>query len=346
MRRLVGLLDPLRVGRFELSNRIVMPPMGLRLSTKRGEVTEGVIEHYSRRAEGLGLVIVEASYITLGGKVVEYQTGIHDDTLIPGLQRLASAIHSFGTPATIQIQHGGCLTKKEITGVEPVAPSSLDDHALAELHISATMPQPVSRSRELTIEEIEALTESFATAAHRAVKAGFDGVELHGAHAYLLNQFLSPLTNKRGDGYGGSLENRMRFPLDVVTKVRKKIDDRLLLYRLGVDHMLRYGFGLDEAKLFARKLSERGVDIIDVSGGLCGDRPPNLQDREGYFVSLAVEIKRVVDTPVIGVGGIVSAKFADDIVRNQQVDLVAVGRALLKDPDWAIKARVHLIGHC
>ena len=165
-----------------------------------------------------------------------------------------------------------------------------------------------------------------------------DAVEIHGAHGFLLSQFLSPLSNKRGDEYGGKLEGRMRFPLRVVTRVKEEVGDLSLLYRLGADDMKPGGLSLGESRVVARKLVERGVDAIDVSGGMMGSRPEALQGTPGYFVPLAEEIKRVVDVPVVGVGGIKTAGFANDVVVKGRVDLVAVGRALLADADWASKA--------
>jgi len=199
-------------------------------------------------------------------------------------------------------------------------------------------PSATRKTRELTRSEIEALVEEFAMAAKRATKAGFDGVELHGAHGFLLNQFFSPLLNKRRDEYGGPLENRMRFPLMVVKKVRESVRGRLLLYRLGADDLAPNGTHADDSAAFAVKLEQYGVDIVDVSGGLCGSEPKQLRNVKGYFVPQAYEIKKAARTPIIGVGGITEAEYADKLVREGKVDLVAVGRALWKDPKWAEKA--------
>ncbi len=318
---LVGLFDPLEVKGLMLKNRIVMPPMHTGLATTEGAVTDSLVEHYVSRSESLALVVIEHSYVSLAGKLSGKQLGIHDDGLVSGLERLSSSIHATGTPAVIQINHAGRSASMDLTGMQSLAPS------------------PSEGARELLVEEIEALTEAFTVAAERAIKAGFDGVEVHGAHGFLLNQFFSPLTNRRRDDYGGSLEKRMRFPLEVVRSIRKRIGGRLLLYRLGSDDMDPAGTRIEDSQRFAVKLEEAGVDIIDVSGGLCGSRPEELQGKQGYFVPQAQQIKHVVDMPVIGVGGIVDAKYAERLVREERVDLVAVGRELLKDPDWAKKAR-------
>jgi 2,4-dienoyl-CoA reductase-like NADH-dependent reductase (Old Yellow Enzyme family) len=190
----------------------------------------------------------------------------------------------------------------------------------------------------LEVSEIKAIAEDFASAAQRAIKAGFDGVELHGAHGYLLNQFFSPLFNKRSDDYGGSLDNRMGFPLLVVGKVRERLNGKLMLYRLGSDDLASNGTHIEDSVIFAKKLEQSGVDIIDVSGGMCGSEPKQLRQIRGYFVPQASAIKREVSVPVIGVGGIKEAEFADKLVSEGKVDLVAVGRAFWRDPEWAEKA--------
>lgn len=317
---LVDLLDSLIVKGLALKNRIVMPPMHTGLATAEGAVTDNLIEHYVRRSKALGLLIVEHSYVCLDGRLSKRQLGIYDDSLVSGLEKLSSRVHATGTPVVIQINHAGRAASMEITGMKPVAPS-LSGNAW-----------------ELRIEEIEALVEAFATAAERAMRAGFDGVEVHGAHGFLLNQFFSPLANRRRDKCGGSLEDRMRFPLEVVGRVKEKVGGRLLLYRLGSDDLDPAGIKIEDSKKFAVKLEEAGVDMIDVSGGLCGSRPAQLEDRQGYFIPQAQQIKKIVDIPVIGVGGITEPEYANMVIREERVDLVAVGRALLKDPDWATEA--------
>lgn len=317
---LVGLLDPLEVKGLVLENRIVMPPMHTGLATSEGAVTDTLVKHYIERSKALGLLIIEHSYVSQAGKLSERQLGIYDDRLVSGLKKLSNSVHAKGTPVVIQINHAGRNASREITGMQPVAPSS-NGSAL-----------------ELQVGEIEALAETFASAALRAIKAGFDGVEVHGAHGFLLNQFFSPLTNRRQDEYGGSLEKRMRFPLEVVKRTRERIGGSLLLYRLGSDDLDPAGTQIEDSRKFAVKLEEAGVDVIDVSGGLCGSRPEQLQSIQGYFISQAQQIKEVVGIPVIGVGGIRNPEIADEFIREGKVDLVAVGRELFRNPDWSVEA--------
>jgi len=301
-------------------NRIALPPMQSGRATLEGAVTSRLVNFYVVRCGSLGLPIVEHAYVSMVGKLGAKQLGIHDDALIPGLCRLASSIHGVGAPAVLQIAHAGCIANKTIINCEPVGPSARD------------------KSRALQVAELESVAEEFALAAGRAVKADFDGVELHGAHGYLLNQFFSPLFNKRQDEFGGSLENRIRFPLVVVERVREALDGRLLLYRLGADDLDPNGISIEESVAFAVKLEQAGVDVIDVSGGMCGSDPKQLRRVKGYFITQASQIKQAVKVPVIGVGRITQAEQAGKLVRDGLVDLVAVGRAFLKDPRWAEKA--------
>lgn len=297
-----------------------MAPMNTEFATRTGEVTERLVKYYVIRSKALGLLIVGHSYVSLQGKLSERQLGMHDDALIPGLKKLVQSVHAVGTPIVAQINHAGACANEKITGMSPVAPS------------------PATGLYELHSGEIEDLSYAFALTAERAMKASFDGVELHGAHGFLLNQFFSPLTNKRRDKYGGSLENRMRFPLEVVEKTKEMVGEKILIYRLGVDELDSAETGIEDAKRFALRLQDAGVDIIDVSGGLCGSSPERLQGVQGYFVSYAHQIKEVLNVPVVGVGGIKDPEYADKLIRDGTVDLVAVGTELLKDPEWAVKA--------
>jgi 2,4-dienoyl-CoA reductase-like NADH-dependent reductase (Old Yellow Enzyme family) len=321
------LFDPLKVGNLTLKNRIVMPPMANDLADAQGRATDPLIAHYARRAPGVGLVIVEHSYCTPGGKASLKQLGIHDDAMINGLTKLAESVHAKGAPVCIQVNHAGREGSRAVSGVEPVAPSAIPSDG------SGVIP------RELERHEIRDLVRLFGEAARRAQRAGFDAVEVHGAHGYLLNQFTSPLTNRRSDEYGGSFEGRIRFPLEAVTEVRRVVgSDFLILYRLGASDGEGRGVTIGEMQTFAQRLVQAGVKIVDVSGGLIGDAPDDMTG-QGYFLPLAEKIKQAVEAPVIGVGGITDPAFADQAIREGRVDLVAVGRALLADPDWALSAK-------
>jgi len=270
-------------------------------------------------------MIIEHSYVSKDGQLSQNQLGIYDDSLVVGLTRLAESLHRSNIPVAIQINHAGRLATSKITGTQPVSPSPIPASEQAET------------PRELSTQEIEIIVERFMKGAHRAVTAGFDAVEIHGAHGFLLSQFLSPLANRRTDEYGKDLDGRMQLPLKVVKEVKAEVGDLPLLFRLGADDLKPNGLTLADGKKIAVRLASEGVDIIDVSGGLSSSRPDSAKG-EGYLVHLAEGIKSVVKIPVIAVGGIVTAAFADTVVRAGRADLVAVGRAMLNDPDWAAKA--------
>jgi len=321
---MANLLDPLVVKGLGLKNRLVMPPMGTDLATNKGEVTDKHLAYYKPRAREIGLVIVEHSYVDLGGRFTATQIGIHEDDLVPGLRRLVNAIHDSGAAAAIQINHSGGKCIEAFCGSQPVGPSS----------VKFWKETP----RGLEVSEIRGLVQRFGEASRRAVEAGFDAVEIHAAHGWLLNEFASPLTNKRMDQYGGSLENRFRFPLEVVEEVRKRVGEEYpVFFRLGADDFTPGGLTIEESKTMAPTIVEAGVDVMDISGGICGIYHPTNKG-PGFFIPIAEEIKKVVSVPVIGVGGIRTAELADQYIREGRVDLVAIGRALMNDPDWGVKA--------
>ena len=321
---MANLLDPLVVKGLRLKNRLVMPPMGTDLATNKGEVTEKHLAYYKPRAREMGLVIVEHSYVDFGGRYTSTQIGVHDDGLIPGLRKLAGVIHESGAVAAIQINHSGGKCVEDVCGSQPVGPSSIK-----------YWKEP---TRGLEVSEIRELIRKFGDGAKRAVEAGFDIVEIHASHGWLLNQFASPLTNKRTDQYGGSLSNRFRFPLDVTREVRKRVGEKYpVFFRLGADDFTPEGLTIEESKTMAPKIVEAGADVMDISGGLCGVYHPT-DKGPGFFMPIAEEIRKVVSVPVIGVGGIRTAELADQYIREGRIDLVAIGRALMSDPDWGVKA--------
>ncbi|RJQ42343.1 MAG: NADH:flavin oxidoreductase [Gaiellales bacterium] len=326
------LSDSLTIKGVTLRNRIVMPPMANDLSDESGAVTSRHLDHYRARAEAeVGLIIVEHSYITPRGKMTAPQLGIHDDGLVPGLRGLADTIRAGGAASAIQLTHAGANTTAEIIGCQPVGPADV------------AVPGRGVEPRPLSADELSELIGLYRDAARRAIEAGFDAIEIHGAHGFLLSEFLSPYTNRRTDEYGGSLENRLRFPLEVITAVREVAGpDYPLLYRFGASDFMQEGLALDEAREAAPRLVGVGIDILDVSGGLCGSRPKDLSGVQGFYVPLAESIKSVVDVPVIAVGGIREASFANSVIEDGRADLVAVGRELLKNPDWAREALASL----
>lgn len=322
-----SLFDPVKIKDLSLKNRLVMAPMNTSMATEDGEVIDRHIEHYTARARGgVGLIIIEHAYVSKEGKKSSGQLGIHDDKLIPGLKRLVDAIHSEDTKVIVQINHAGVQAPSDITGVQPAGPWDI------------MTPKGGEIPRPLTIPEIEILVERFGMAVYRAMEAGFDSVEIHGAHGYLLGQFLSPFTNRRTDKYGGDLEERLIFPLEIINEVKTRLGQNMpLFYRLGADDMIDGGLTSQEAKLAAQHLEQAGVDVIDVSGGIGGTGRERFSE-QGYFIPLAEGIKKMVKVPVIGVGNITEPEYADKIVRDKRVDMVALGRILLSNPEFPKQA--------
>jgi 2,4-dienoyl-CoA reductase-like NADH-dependent reductase (Old Yellow Enzyme family) len=306
--------------------------MATALATEGGEVTDELVEHYALRAKaGAGVVIVEHTYVTPDGQASPRQLSIIDDTHVRSLARLARAVKDAGALAGIQLNHAGGVSSRRVTGLEPVAPSE------------GTHPRTGETVKAIDEAGIVRMKLAFVTAALRAKEAGFDFVELHGAHGFLLCQFMSPLMNRRTDRYGGDLERRAALPLEVVVEVRKAIGERMpLFYRLGADDMTPGGLSIDDAEAVSPLLVEAGVDVLDISGGLGGSRPPGLAS-QGYFLPWAERIRTKVGVPVVCTGGFTDPLAADDAIRAGRTDLVGVGRAQLADAEWAVKARMALI---
>jgi len=326
------LFQPFKLGTVELPNRIVMPPMGTMLAERGGAVSRRLIAYYARRAEGgAGLIIVEICAVDPVQVTSPHQLKISDDSFIPGLAELVRAVKERGARVAAQIHHPGRQTSSRATGVQPVAPSPIPCPLIRE------MP------RELTREEIAEIIERFAQGARRAREAGFDAVEFHGAHGYLICQFLSPFSNKRTDEYGGDVERRARFALEIVRRTREVVGpDYPLIFRLSAEEPVPGGLTLEETRAIARMLEEAGVDCISVSAGNYAVMERVVQPMLlplGYLVPLAAEIKKAVRVPVITAGRINDARFAERVLRDGKADLIAMGRPLLADPDLPRKSR-------
>ncbi len=323
------LFSPTCIRGCEFRNRIVMPPMATSLATRDGLAVREILDHYAERAGAdVGTVIVEHTYVTRSGRVNDRQLGAHTDSAIAGLSELAGTIEECGARPVIQLTHAGASGAGDEQGT---------------VFGAGSVPRPGKEDvtpRPLTVEEMQYLAERFAWSAAQCIEAGFAGVQLHGAHGYLLNQFLSPLTNDRRDSYGGDLEARGRYPLEVVELVREAIgEDALLYYRLGADDLMCGGLTVEETAPFAARLAGAGVDVVDISGGMGGYRPE--ETREGHFLPLNRAIRDHVgdEVPLILTGGIVNPETAEQLLRDPAVDFVGIGRALLSDPHWATRAR-------
>ncbi|MCF8011089.1 MAG: FAD-dependent oxidoreductase [Clostridiales bacterium] len=319
-----------KIGELDIKNRVVMPAMGTGMHGGDGEVVQQGIDYYTARARGgTGLIIVEIAAVHPTTKGMSY--GIYDDSFIPGLQELAGAIKNNGARACIQLWHAGRQINSAQTGMEIVAPSSIP------------CPMCHEEPRELAVPEIKELVEAYGNAALRAQKAGFECVEVHGAHGYLIAQFLSPYSNNRNDDYGGTFENRLRFAAEVVQNIKKKCGENFpVIFRISGEEYVDGGLTIESSKRIARELVSHGVDCMHVSVGnyetIHWVVPPMDKDR-GFNVWAAAAIKEVVNVPVIAVDRINNPRLAEEVLSRGKADFTAIGRGVLTDPEFANKAR-------
>jgi 2,4-dienoyl-CoA reductase-like NADH-dependent reductase (Old Yellow Enzyme family) len=318
------LLEPIKIGPMPIKNRIVMSPMATNLPASDGSATDKMIDYYSERAKGgVGLVIVEDTYTDEkeSKQAREHQLGAYSDHLIPKLNKLAEAINSNRARAMLQISHAGRQTSRADIGRQPVAPSGV--------LYQGEVP------KELTLSEIQEIQCGFAEAARRLKQSGFDGVEVHGAHGYLLSQFVSSYTNRRNDSYGGSIENKALFALEIIQKVREKVGDQFVVgYRMNGDDYLPGGVSPDEVVRLSEILADAGVDYIHLSVGMQESLQYTIQPmylERGCLIHLAELVKKSVNIPVITAASHNGAT-AEKSLREGKADLVAFGRALLADP--------------
>ena len=313
---------------MSLANRLVMPPMATAKAELDGKSSQALLDYYEEKSRGgyISLIIIEHSYIASEGKASGSQLSVSQDSVIPGLRKLTDVIHRNGSNAALQINHAGSAAQKEVTGTTPLAPSAIPN------------PRRGDMPREMTRKEIGEIVNAFKDASRRVREAGFDAVEIHCAHGYLLNQFLSPLTNKRTDEYGGDISNRIRIHLQVIQAVRMSVGpDFPIQVRLGASDYTEGGTTIEDSKIAARAFEKAGVDIIHISGGFVGYTPPGLTG-QGYFANLSQAIKSVVSIPVILTGGITEVEAAEKFLSEKKADLVGVGRAILQDSTWAKRA--------
>ena len=323
-----NLLKPLQTNHINLANRLVMPPMATSKAQLDGKVSKAVLDYYAEKSLGgyISLVIIEHSFIMKEGKASNQQLSIADDSVVEDLKELANTIHNNGSKAAMQINHAGSAAAKEVTGSEPVGPSAVPNLR------SGNVP------KELTKEDIQHIVNAFRQAARRTKEAGFDGVEIHSAHGYLLNQFFSPLSNKRTDEYGGDVHNRIKIHLEVIKAVREAVgDDFTILLRLGASDYMEGGSTIEDSIIASKEFEKAGVDILDISGGFNGYTVPGAA-KQGYFSPLTEAIKKVVSIPVILTGGIREVSSAEKLLAEGKADLIGVGRSIYKDSQWAKKA--------
>lgn len=313
-----------------ISNRVVVPPMASGTADENGFATRKTLSHYKRLADsGAGLVFVEYSYIHLSGRSEDNQLGIDSDAKIEGLSQIAREIHSTGALAGIQITHAGGKTSRQYTGGPLMAPSAVK---------VPVRDRELETPNAMSIFEIELWKEEFRLSIDRAVRASFDVVELHAAHGYGLNQWLSPLTNHRVDDFGGSLHKNAKLLFEIVAQAKKEHPLLTLAVRLPGQDFLDGGLRIADSIWIAQNLEALGLDILDISSGIGGWRRPQIRSGEGYLVDESHQVQEAISLPVIGVGGIESGTYIDQSLKENRFSLAAVGRALLADPlSWGME---------
>ena len=327
------LFQPGSIGAVTLKNRLIMPPISTNLAGKDGAVTDELVFHYAERAKGgVGMITVENACIAYPlARHGANEPRIDNDTFVPGLRRLTDAIHQHGAKAAVELTHPGMQADLRYTeGHTPVAPSAV--------------PRPGDGlvPRGLSHEEIPEVITAYVEAARRARDAGFDAVELQACHGLLINHFLSPLANKREDEYGGTRENRARFLVEIVEGIKRRLGhDFPVMVRLVAEDLLGGGLTREDGCWFASYLEESGADAIHPDFGLGGKekRLEPMPYPQAWRVCLAEEIKKSVSIPVIAVGVIREPRVAEEILEAGKADFIALGRALIADPDWPRKAQ-------
>ena len=342
------LFSELKIRGVSFRNRIILSPM-CQYKAKNGFINEWHKQHYARFAfSGLGGAFIEATAVTENGRITHGCTGLWQDEQIDGLKQITEVFKQFGCVSGIQLAHSGrkgsCLRPWD------GATSIKNNNSSENMWVTyAPSPIPVSEDslipKELSIDEIAKIKEDFCDATHRANEAGFEMLEIHGAHGYLLHSFFSPLSNQRRDKYGGNINNLMSFPVEVVKAVRAIWpDEKPLFYRISSTDNIKGGLSINDNIVLANVLRDCGVDVIDCSSGGIKGSPILAKSRlvPGYQVPFAEEIKKRSGVKTMAVGAIIDAEQAEKIIKTERADLIALGRELLADPQWTYKAALQL----
>lgn len=315
--------EPIQINGLTLRNRIVMPPMATG-KAQNGAPGDDLVEYYQARAKGTALIIVEHEYIMLQGMAHAGQLSMADDAVISAYRKLTDAVHAEGAKIIAQISHAGAKAKDN--GFHPVGPSAV---AFKDGDVPTA----------LTKEQITEVVSAFAAAAARVKEAGFDGVEIHSAHGYLLNQFYSPIMNHRTDEYSvDTMENRTRIQREVIRAVREAVGTNFTVaIRFGACDFMEGGSEIKDIHEAVRSLETEDVDFIDITAGMMGFLRPG-HTEPGYLKDLGLAAKSVATVPILLTGGVTKPEEAEALLQEGAADLIGVGRALLKDADWAVHA--------
>jgi 2,4-dienoyl-CoA reductase-like NADH-dependent reductase (Old Yellow Enzyme family) len=332
------LFTPGTIGSLRLPNRIVRSATAEFMADAEGRPRPRLKELYRELVRGgVGLIITGHMYVHPGGKANPEMTGIYSDELLPGLAELAQTVHDEGGRAVVQINHAGMQSSRQVVQ-GTIAPSAVAVDFLK---------QP---AREMTVAEIELVIDAFAQAGRRAKEAGFDGVQIHAAHGYLVNQFLSPFVNKRTDEWGGDLQGRMRFLRELCRAVREQVGpDYPMLTKLGVADLIEGGLALEEGLQVVAALESMGFDAVEISAGIGGRTSSSIRTGirtaadEGYFRPWAQQARQVTRLPIILVGGFRSRRVMEDVLATGDADFISMCRPLICEPDFPNSLRQGLV---
>jgi 2,4-dienoyl-CoA reductase-like NADH-dependent reductase (Old Yellow Enzyme family) len=337
MMKMAKIFTPLKTKNFTFKNRVILAPVATKSADDNGYVTDKVLDYYDKRSKGgyLSLIITEHVYVTENGKGTPHQISIANDDKIPGLKALTDVIHKNGVKVFAQLNHVGAKRDSETND----APSAFNIENIWKSH------------REITKDEISQIVQAFAKSAVRAKTAGYDGIELHSCHGFLLNEFYSPVTNHRTDEYGGDIRNRIRIHLEIIRSIKEAVGgDYPIFLRLGAvdfrqggnmlpdsEKSAKYfanGSTLQDAITAAKEFEKAGIEALDISGGLNG-YTVNGRKNAGYYSDLTMAIRKEVNIPVILTGGITKLSQAENLLKEEKADIIGIGRAILTDEHWS-----------
>lgn len=323
------LFEVTEINGMKLRNRFVRSATWEGMADDKGACTHKLIELMAQLARGgLGLIITSHAYVRSDGQAGPWQLGIYEDRLVENLREMVQAVHKHDTPIVLQISHAGYFSSSKLTTKTPLAPSQVEGFGK-------------SPRKEMTTADIQEIIHAFGQAAHRAKRASFDGIQIHAAHGYLLNQFLSPVFNRRADAYGGSLENRARVLLEVLREVRAAVGPCFpIMVKLNTQDFLEGGLTLEDSLQVGAMLQEGGIDAIELSGGTIvsgkfnPSRPGILsEEKEAYFRDAAKIFKEKLQVPLILVGGIRSFPVAEQLIEEGYADYISMSRPLIREPN-------------
>ncbi len=326
------LFTPIKIGNVEIKNRFMLAPMENGLAHMGGEVSDRLINFFVDRVKkGVGIVITGSISVSPEGSGLPTQLAIYDDKFVDGLTKLCDSIHNAGGKIGAQLYHAGRQASEAVTGIQPIAPTAMPCAIMS------------NNPREMTLEDIEEINQKFVDGAKRAVEAGFDMIEVHFAHGYLLHSFFSPHSNKRTDEFGGSFENRCRFPMMVFKNIIKAVDGKIpVTIRISADEYLEDGLKYEEVKEICKLVKEEGGAAISLTAGSYDSIEYTIQPmfvKQGFLIPYAEALKTEVDLPIIVAGRLNDGKLVERIIEEDKADMVAIGRGIIADEDFIIKLK-------